>query len=306
MGRGTCLEEIIDNFCWEEHKKVLTFERHGIEGLKNIAYWNLSTAAPPTPKHYHSDIIEIHCLLKGKRVCHVGEQTYTVTGNEMFLTFPYEVHFTSNYQVSPCTFFGIQLDLKNKDRLLGLNAEYSRALYDLLTTYPYRHLRFSPSETQLLKQAFANISDGDEHAKMLGVQYLACFLFKIQEFIPVKEEHKTIIDKNIQRVLEFIDRAPHETINLQELAAISGYSLSRFKSKFKDEVGLPPANYITMKKMEHAKVLLSTTDIPITQIALDSGFSSSNYFCTMMRNYTTFSPTEYRAICRQNTGNTKQ
>lgn len=299
------MKEIIDNFCWEEHKKVITFEHHGIQGLKNIAYWNLSTAAPPTPKHFHSDIIEIHCLLKGKRVCHVGTQTYTVTGNEMFLTFPYEEHFTSNYQVSPCTFFGLQLDLKDKNQLLGLNEEYSRALYELLSTCPYRHLRFSPAETQLLKQAFNNISDGDEHTKMLGVQYLACFLFKIQEFTPVKEEHKTIIDKNIQRVLAYIEQVPHQTINLKDLAAISGFSLSRFKSKFKDEVGLPPANYITLKKVEFAKNLLSTTDLSVTQIALDAGFASSNYFYTIMRNYTSYSPSEYRSICRQNANSAK-
>ena len=294
------LQEIIDSFCWEEHKKVITFDQHKIVGLRNIAYWNLATAAPPTPQHFHSDIIEIHCLLKGKRVCHVGDATYTVTGNELFLTFPYESHYTSDYQVSPCTFFGFQLDLSEKEHLLGLNRDYSLALYELLTTCRHRHLRFSASEQQLLKFAFANICDGDEGSLRLGVQYLSCFLFKIPDFIPVRQTEKTIVDSNIKRVLEYIEEQYRESPRLSKLAVISGYSLSRFKIKFKEVVGIPPANYISMKKLEYAKHLLATTDLPITRIALDAGFSSSNYFCTMMRNYTSFTPSEYRNMCRQN------
>ncbi len=293
------MKEIIDNFCWDDHNKVITYSQHNIEGLKNITFSNPSTASPPSPEHYHSDIIEIHCLIKGKRVCHVNNETYTVTGNEMFLTFPFEPHYTSRYHASPYTFFGLQVDLKNHDQLLGLNQEYSRALYDLLTSCPHRHLRFPASDAQWLKQAFAYISDGSETSKMLGVQFLSCFLFKIQDFIPVKPDQKNIFDSNIKRVIDYIEEQDSENTSLQELAAISGYSLSRFKSKFKEVVGFPPASYITLKKLEHAKHLLAHTDLSITQIALDAGFSSSNYFCTMMKNLTSYSPSEFRKVSQK-------
>jgi AraC-like DNA-binding protein len=267
---------------------------HGISGLKNFAHWNLPRAASPTPLHYHSDIIEIHCLIKGRRVFHLNEKTYTITGNEMFIALPYEPHYTSNNDLSPCSFFGFQIDVSKKEALLGLNREYSLALYEILTSLNFRHLRFSPNETQLLRHAFENIIDEDVSAHLLGVQYLSCFLFKIPDFIPVRNEVKNISDVNIKRVIKHINSCYKEDLQLKELSAISGYSLSRFKIKFKEIVGIPPANYITSKKLEHAKNLLEQTNLYITQIALDAGFSSSNYFCTVFRNFTNYTPSEYR------------
>lgn len=293
------MKEIIDKFCWEDHNKVITYSQHKIIGLKNITFSNPSTATPPIPEHYHSDIIEILCLIKGKRVCHVNDEKYTVTGNEMFLTFPFEPHHTSRYHSSPYTYFGVQIDLKDRNHLLGLNKEYSQALHDLLTSCTHRHLRFPASDAQWLKHAFAYISDDNESSKMLGVQFLSCFLFKIQEFIPVKHDQKNIFDSNIKRVIDYIEKQDLENTNLQELAAISGYSLSRFKSKFKEVVGFSPASYITLKKLEHAKHLLANTELSVTQIALDSGFSSSNYFCTIMKNLTSYSPTEFRKASKK-------
>ncbi len=291
--------EIFDTYCWEKHKKVITHEEHRIPGIGNFAYWNLSRATPEVPRHHHSDIIEIHCLIKGKRVCEVGDDTYTVTGNEMFVTFPYEEHSNSGYHLSPYSFYGFQINMKERDHLLGLNEEYSKALYDILSTLPHRHLRFSPQDKTLLKQAFENISDGDPGSLYLGVQYLACFLFKIPEFIPVREEKKRVVDIHIERVLDVIEKDFKEPLPLHDLAVLSGYSLSRFKIKFKEEVGITPANYITIKKLEYAKKLLTNTEYSVSQIALDAGFSSSNYFGTVMQRLANCTPSGYRELSQE-------
>ena len=137
-------------------------------------------------------------------------------------------------------------------------------------------------------------------ALRLGVQYISCFLFKIPDFIPVRQGKKKIMDPNIQRVLGHIENEYTEIIHLGELAAISGYSLSRFKIKFKDKVGITPSNYIRFKKLEYAKYLLRTTEKTVTRIALDSGFSSSNYFSTVMKNLSNYSPCEYRDFYKAN------
>ena len=62
----------------------------------------------------------------------------------MFLSYPYEPHFTSSNDLSPCSFYAMQIDVSRKKQLLGLNETYSLALYEMLTTLQYRHLRFTP------------------------------------------------------------------------------------------------------------------------------------------------------------------
>ena len=274
---------------------------HKIEGLRNIAHWNLPRASSPVPLHHHPNIIEFHCLTKGRRVFHLEEKTYIITGNEMFFSLPYEPHYTSSNDLSPCSFFGFQIDVTQKDELLGLNREYSLALYQMLTSLNYRHLKFSLNEKQFLRLAFENICENTVSSRMLGVQYLSSFLFKIPDFIPIINEVKRINDPHIKRVIHHINEHYSENLQLKELSAISGYSLSRFKIKFKEVVGIPPANYITFKKLEYAKELLEQTSEAITQIALDAGFSSSNYFCTVFKNFTNYTPSEYRDAYLRNT-----
>ena len=170
-------------------------------------------------------------------MCCVNDETYTVTGNELFATFPYEPHSNGNYHLSPCSFYGIQIDLKDRENLIGLNRVYSLAVFEILTSLNYRHLRFTTAEQQLLKMAFENISDGTPETLYLGVQYLCCFLFKIPDFIPIIKEEKKVQDKNIKRVLDFIETCFKDNIHLQELAVLSGYSLSRFKIKIQRRGG---------------------------------------------------------------------
>lgn len=291
--------EIFDDYCWEDHKKVIPHDQHGIPGLGNFAYWSLSSAVPPTPLHHHKDIVELHCVIKGKRECWVDDKVYAVTGNELFLTFPFEPHSSGAQHQPPCSFYGLQITIRQNEELLGLNRAYSNALREILTTLPNRHFSIGADEMLLLKLAFQNISDGNIQSLYLGVQYLCCFLFRIPDLVPVKPQSNKKLDPYITKVLEYIEEHYREEIHLKELAVLAGYSLSRFKIKFKEEVGNTPANYITFRKLEYAKQLLESTQLPITQIALDAGFSSSNYFCTVLKRYMNMTPTKIREDYRR-------
>lgn len=288
------MHEIFDEYYWDQYKKVITQEKHQVKGLKNFEHRILVSAAPPTPLHHHSDIVEIHCLTKGKRFCFVNNQQYTITGNELFITFPFEPHNNGNFGQSPCSFYGFQIDLKERESILGLNKEYSNSLKTMLTTLPERHLRYTSTDALLLKQAFEMFASGTAEEVKTGVMYLCCFLFKLPEFTPVKHGGIRHIDKNIQRAITHIERNYQEVLRVQDLADIAGYSISRFKAKFKEDVGMTPANCITYQRIEHAKVLLKETDTPITNIAFDAGFSSSNYFCTVFKKVVNHSPSAYR------------
>ena len=87
-----------------------------------------------------------------------------------------------------------------------------------------------------------------------------------------------------------------EKLTLEYLSEIAGYSLSRFKIKFKENIGTSPAEFITMQKIEYAKAVLLQKPESITNLALSLGFSSSNYFSYVFRKYTGRTPSEYRKL----------
>ena len=291
-------KEIFDDYCWNEHKKIVTADHHKISGLKNLSHFLPLTSDAPIPLHYHSDIIEIHFLVKGQRNTQIMKNgvlhSYRVTGNEFFITFPFELHTTGDFAQNRCEFYAVQLNLKDHDHFLGLNKEYSNALCRKLLTMEQHHYKMGNSQISLLRTAFNLISMGTEEDSMAGVQYLTCVLSGLPYLTPIPECANRHVDTPLRLALQYVEDHISLPITLQELADASGYSLSRFKAKFKEEIGITPAEYITLQKMDRAQMLLKTTDHSITDIAYELGFSSGNYFCSVFKKTLSYSPSSYR------------
>lgn len=290
--------EIFDTYLWQKDKQVITRNEHQLPGLGNFTHWSLNSSYPPTPLHFHSDIIEIHCMVKGQRNVVLDndsrQKSYTILGNEIFLTFPYELHSTGDQPQSPCEFYALQIITGESDSLLGLNKEYSNALCQQLLALKHRHFVLSSTSLQQLRMAFNLFTGKNPHDFHTAVQYISCFLHNLVYLRPIGDEAPRHIEPSIQHALDYINANSNRPIPLSELAVISGYSLSRFKTKFKAETGITPAEFVSLRKIEKSKMLLETTKMSITAIALDLGFSSSNYFCSVFKKQIGISPFQYR------------
>ena len=147
---------------------------------------------------------------------------------------------------------------------------------------------------QYLRQAFNFFSDLKEQSTAVGLQFLSTFLFSLPYLTPTEEAKILTMDAGIRRSISFLRENLNEAIRLIDLASVSGYSLSRFKTKFRNETGITPAEFVALQKIEYAKHQLTETDISITDLAYSLGFSSSNYFSTVFKKYCTVTPREYR------------
>ena len=100
------------------------------------------------------------------------------------------------------------------------------------------------------------------------------------------------ITPDIGRATNYIMEHIQEELSMEELAQTALLSVSRFKQKFKLQLGISPRNFINLRKVEAAKRLLQEGH-SVTQVAMDLGFSSSNYFSSVFRRYTSYSPSQY-------------
>ena len=290
------MKEIIDEYCWNKERKLFTHDHHSITGLQNFAHYTLLKAFPPVSEHFHSDIVEFHCLVKGRRIAHVGSQNFTITGGECFITFPFEEHSTGEYPENPCEFYAFQIKTLPFDHFLGLSNNFRDYLIDTLLNLPHRHYKLSYNDLQNLKASFDAMTLGGLGNMYLSLQYLCCFLFNIKNLESVVEERNPHTNPSIQKCINYIEQHFKESISLSTLADISGYSLSSFKVKFKDIIGITPAEYITLRKIEYAKQAMKSSNQSITDLAFELSFSSSNYFCTVFKKYTNFTPSQYKYI----------
>lgn len=295
--------EIIDEFKWEKRSKIITRDVHGVSGLMNFTHFSRLAAEPPTPMHYHRDILEIHCVVKGRRITRFydgGEaRVATFTGGEALAVFPGEYHATGNEdQQDPCELYAFQLNLAEADDFLGLNAARGRELCRRLTALPQRLVRTTPEDLALLREAFRLFTAGERQDLESGQAHLVCFLYRFLALPPVETPLRAPSDARIRKVIQYVEDNVSEPMSLTALAELAGYSLSRFKTRFREETGQTPALYITASKVERAKRELERSERSVTDIAYDLGWSSGNYFCTVFKKLTGMSPLQYRKRSR--------
>ncbi|RNF86494.1 helix-turn-helix transcriptional regulator [Montanilutibacter psychrotolerans] len=101
--------------------------------------------------------------------------------------------------------------------------------------------------------------------------------------------------RRLLRAKDRIDAASHEDWPVQRLARVSSVSAAHFARSFKEAFGLPPHRYLLTRRLERAKALLRDTDLPILDIALQTGWNSLGTFGRTFRDVTGSSPGELRA-----------
>lgn len=92
---------------------------------------------------------------------------------------------------------------------------------------------------------------------------------------------------------EIIRRAC-ETIDLMELAKSVGMTYDSFRHQFADMTGFSPLQFQLTERMRVAKNLVANTNLPISEIARRTGFSSAAYFARSFKAATKLSPIGYR------------
>jgi len=98
------------------------------------------------------------------------------------------------------------------------------------------------------------------------------------------------IDKARMLMRESVD----SNVNPASIAASLNLSYSWFRRIFKQYTGFAPAQYQMEIKLQKSKELLTSTGMPVKEIAFDLGFESVSYFVTFFKSRTGMSPTEYR------------
>jgi AraC family transcriptional regulator len=84
-------------------------------------------------------------------------------------------------------------------------------------------------------------------------------------------------------------------IALRVVATAVRMSYFHFSRAFKQSMGMTATNYIAERRIERAKKMLEETELPISEIALRSGFSSQSHFTTAFRRLAGATPKAFRA-----------
>lgn len=135
--------------------------------------------------------------------------------------------------------------------------------------------------------------------KKTGYQaYCLSWLYRLLYDLVVGNENRYLAGIKKQRLqpgLEYLEKHYQDSeLTVQTLARHAGVSEIYFRKLFTEIYGMPPKQYIRLVRMNKAKELLLTGEVPVQQVAEAVGFRDVYSFCKAFRKAHDCSPTEYR------------
>jgi len=248
--------------------------------------------------HSHRDAIEICFLERGEQSYRVGNRIYRLRGNDQFFTLPGELHDTADLPQEPGILYWLILNVETRGIFLGLAASSASRLKRELRRMPTRHFRAHPECARLQGQLVELLVGKPDAPRSFSYRQLRLQALLLQYLtVTIEASHRGMAGSAtplVQRVLQYIDKHLEEPVHVPRLAEVAGLSESRFKTRFKREIGVPPAEFWLRKKIEKATALLKKRNV--TDVAHELGFSSSQYFATVFKRYTLANPSRFRPI----------
>ncbi|HTX92574.1 MAG TPA: substrate-binding domain-containing protein [Anaerolineales bacterium] len=119
-------------------------------------------------------------------------------------------------------------------------------------------------------------------------------LVYIKDALAHRQKLNAEVQRLTRRAMAYIHEHYREPIGREDIADYVGVSEGYLSRSFNLETGLSLIHYLTRYRVQQAKQLLSTTDKAITEIAMEVGFSDSNYFSRVFRQEAGLSPLAYR------------
>jgi len=255
----------------------------------------------PVPNlwHRHCDFTELMVVLEGTAVSCVPDHEVTLQAGDILLLGTGTLHHLTQLR-----------------SLRNYNVVFDRRLLDSLTEIGrFRWLQVGEGEYSSLM----HLSDSDFSGAVMLLEKmrheqlarspgweLAMFGAFSQLFAHISRYARLDTDVygssasgfQLGRVLRFMEENAVKPLTLENLSRYAQMSESSFRHQFKTATGLAPIDYLIRLRCRRAMLDMFSSDHSISEIALESGFTDSNYFARKFREVTGRSPREFRIGCR--------
>ncbi|MBQ9131441.1 MAG: helix-turn-helix transcriptional regulator [Clostridia bacterium] len=134
-----------------------------------------------------------------------------------------------------------------------------------------------------------------KHRSEEGELTLLSTLYKLCDVI-ARARRKTYFqrDGRIIAAKDYVEANFESSRCLSEAVALSGLSPRRFNDLFKGLFGTTPNRYLVLRRIEHAKSLLETQGLTVTEVAELCGFSDVYYFSKVFKQICGIPPSEWK------------
>jgi len=151
--------------------------------------------------------------------------------------------------------------------------------------------------SEILRNLERLINELDEPAPIPEVSTILCALNILEQIYRSDYEiYESLSDTpdDMLDIVAYVNVWFEMDLTAEDMAKRAHMSAAHFSRAFKKVTGKSFKDYLNFVRLNHAEFLIINTDLPITEIAMESGYSNVSYFTAMYKKAKGVSPTTHR------------
>ena len=248
-----------------------------------------------TLPHLHT-YLELFYFEKGDGFLETNNKTIPLKANDLLVIDSKKIHVQySESNEEPLSYFDFAIDNLH---LRGMPANSISQKGYFLHSFGSRRNGIYANILKLLREFKERGSNYHNKVYAIFTEILVDTLRLMPKSAPhpLENDEPTSNRYLLENTKNYIDEHYSEPLNLNELLKHSFMTKSYFITQFKKLFSVSPMQYLTLVRIEQAKLLLHNTTDSVTQIAAKIGFNSPVYFTEVFSKTVGTSPTLYRKM----------
>ena len=279
-----------------------------LPGLRSVGSWDATSAQTWGLPLHRNEGIEITFLDSGEIAARIENRFEKLHHGEFLITRPWQPHQLGNPNVGASRLIWLILDVDVRRPHQSWHwpswVILNRADLTELTRCLRQNEQFIWPGSPDIRRSFLGIARAiEKNEKECDISRLAVLINEVllavldnfrARNIPLRKSLVTT-ERTLQQFIAELAGSLSEAWTLEKMAASCHLGVTQFVHHFRQTTNFTPARYLMQARVNHAsKILLSEPERPIIEIALDCGFSSSQYFTNVFTRQMGCSPRAFR------------
>jgi AraC-like DNA-binding protein/mannose-6-phosphate isomerase-like protein (cupin superfamily) len=244
--------------------------------------------------HQHG-AVELIQVEAGSLLCHLGQDTLTLTTDQILLINSHTVHWLEPLDFAEVTY--VQVDItkfRTREQL-----DTMEMLDEFIAQQQVKAYGIFDSRSEVCG-IFKNMKTEVETKGNAYDSYLKAHIYLLMAFM---QRQGLLVQRNISEIKGLAELLPvacyieeHyvSKLTLDELGKIAGFDKYRLCRSFKQLTGGTVVEYCNFVRLRQAEYMLRNTSYNVSETAFACGFTSIQYFNKVFKRYLGCSPSEYK------------
>lgn len=231
----------------------------------------------------------IHIILSGKGIYQVGNKTYQIGPNMAFLIYPGVTTYYEACKEDPWTYIWVGFNgIKAEASLKYAHFSNENPVVNIKNTEPFvKYVNGILDSSQL---TYSN----DLAREGFLYLFISTLIQDRQDHEQTEEVHDYSYQVYVEHTLEYIEHHYTENIKVQAIADYIGINRSYLTNCFKNVLNISPQEYILKYRLNQARSLLKSSNLPINEIAYMVGYDDALNFSKCFKKLYGINPTSFR------------